>query len=64
MAATLWTRVPLSFVPAADLDHWPSAGTFGSLPDTNPYGNYAGGIDMYYPTYSEGAVQDMYWTRT
>jgi hypothetical protein len=47
-----------------DLDHWPTAGTFGNLADTNPYGNYAGHRDMYYPTYDEGYVTDMYWTQT
>ena len=47
-----------------DIDHWPTSGTFGNTADTNPYGNYAGHIDMYYPTYSEGYVTDMYPTRT
>lgn len=49
---------------SGDLDGWPTATTFGNLPDTNPYGNYAGHVDMYWPTYLEGAYQDMYWTYT
>ncbi|MFA6166971.1 MAG: hypothetical protein WC700_10160 [Gemmatimonadaceae bacterium] len=48
----------------SDLDGWPGAGTFGNLADTNPYANYAGGVDMYWPTYSEGAYQDLLWTKT
>lgn len=48
----------------SDLDGWPGAGTFGNLADTNPYANYAGGVSMYWPTYSEGAVQDLLWTKT
>jgi len=49
---------------AADDGHWPTAGTFGNLADTNPYGNYAGHVDMYYPTYYEGYVEDVLWTKT
>lgn len=43
---------------------WPGAGTFGALADTYPYGNYAGGIDMYYPTFAEGLLVDQYWSKT
>lgn len=49
---------------SGDLEGWPQAGTFGALADTYPYANYAGNVDMYYPTYSEGYVEDLYWTRT
>ena len=37
----------------ADVDHWPTSGTFGNLADTNPYGNYAEGLQMLYPSYEE-----------
>jgi hypothetical protein len=46
---------------AADSGHWPTSGTFGNLADTNPYGNYAGHADMWYPTYNE---VNSYWTRS
>jgi hypothetical protein len=49
---------------SGDDDGWPSAGVIGNLADTNPYGNYAGHVDMHWPTNSEGYVQDLYWTRT
>lgn len=45
-----------------DADNWPEAGTFGALSDTYPYGNYAGGVEMWYPTYNEGASRSYPWT--
>ena len=48
----------------ADVDHWPTSGTVGNLADTNPYANYSGHADMYYPTYTEGYAENVYWTRT
>jgi hypothetical protein len=44
-----------------DLDGWPTSGTFGNLADTNPYGNYADGRAMFWPTYDE---RNGYWTRS
>lgn len=44
-----------------DDDSWPQAGTFGNMSDTNPYGNYADGRNMFYPSYNERAP---YWTRS
>ena len=44
---------------SGDDDNWPSAGVFGNLGDTLPYGNYAGGADMYYPTTQPNAAT---WT--
>lgn len=43
---------------------WPGSGVIGNLADTNPYGNYAGHVDLYWPTYSEGAYQNLYWSQT
>jgi hypothetical protein len=43
-----------------DLDGWPTATTFGNLADTNPYGNYADGLQTFYPTFDE---DNAYWTR-
>ena len=40
---------------------WPQADTFGAMADTFPYGNYADGLQMYYPTYDEYAAL---WTRS
>jgi hypothetical protein len=30
----------------------PGPGEFGALADSYPYGNYAGHVDMYYPSYN------------
>jgi hypothetical protein len=35
----------------SDPHNWPSADVFGAMADTYPYGNYAGHVDMYYPSY-------------
>jgi hypothetical protein len=44
---------------SGDLSGWPTAGTFGNLADTNPYGNYADGQVMFWPTYDE---RNGYWS--
>ena len=44
-----------------DTDNWPGSGTYGALADTFPYGNYADGKAMFYPTYDE---YNPYWTRS
>jgi hypothetical protein len=46
---------------SGDIDGWPGAGVFGNTGDTNPYGNYAEGREMYWPTNAEFAP---YFTRS
>ena len=42
---------------------WPVAGgTYGATADTYPYGNYADGEQMFYPTYFD-QPDNHYWTR-
>lgn len=36
-----------------DDQNWPQAGSFGAYADTFPYGNYADGEQMFYPTFFE-----------
>ena len=44
-----------------DEANWPQAGTYGNMSDTNPYGNYADGRVMFWPSLNERAP---YYTRT
>ena len=45
-----------------DQDSWPSPGVYGATASSFPYGNYAGGADMYYPTYQP--ANHGYWSST
>jgi hypothetical protein len=43
-------------------EDWPQAGTFGATGDTYPYGNYADGLQMFYPTFYDQQYNH-YWSR-
>lgn len=44
-----------------DQYHWPGSGNYGNLSGTNPYGNYAGHSDMYYPVYND--QNNYFWSQ-
>lgn len=45
-----------------DGENWPQTGTFGATADTYPYGNYADGLQMFYPTFYDQQYNH-YWSR-